>query len=373
MSSGKEKPLSRVKKGIILLLVFTVLLAAVSCGSPGSGGQKAQKEQTETETDTGTRMFTDSVGREVELPETIESVAPSGMVAQVMLYTLCPDMLCGLSQRFTDYAFDFVDEKYLSLPLFGQLYGSGATLNLEALMEAQPDVIIDIGEKKENMAEDLDGLQEQIGIPVIFVEATLPTMAEAYRTLGELGCEPERAQTLAQYCEDTLAYADEKAAQIPEEERKTVYFAMGDDGLTTTTEESIHADVVERIGAVNAAQKDALPARVGTVSFEQILVWQPDFILAETPWLYEGITQDSLWQDVTAVQEGRIFVIPYKPYSYMNSPPSVNRMIGVWWLGELLYPEVYNVDIEEKIAEFYELFYHVVPDEAQIQDILSQS
>lgn len=180
-------------------------------------------------------------------------------------------------------------------------------------MEAQPDVIIDIGEKKENMAEDLDGLQEQIGIPVIFVEATLPTMAEAYRTLGELGCEPERAQTLAQYCEDTLAYADKKAAQIPEEERKTVYFAMGDDGLTTTTEESIHADVVERIGAVNAAQKDALSARVGTVSFEQILVWQPDFILAETPWLYEGITQDSLWQDVTAVQEGRILLSHISP------------------------------------------------------------
>lgn len=35
------------------------------------------------------------------------------------------------------------------------------------------------------MAADLDALQRQIGMPVIFIEADLPHMAEAYRTLGK--------------------------------------------------------------------------------------------------------------------------------------------------------------------------------------------
>ena len=40
-----------------------------------------------------TYIFTDSAGREVELPRNIERIAPSGPLAQIVLFTLCPDKL----------------------------------------------------------------------------------------------------------------------------------------------------------------------------------------------------------------------------------------------------------------------------------------
>ena len=363
------------KRAAAILLVLAFMLGLAGCGGSGTdtgtsgSGKENQAEHTQTETQT----FTDSLGREVELPKEIEKVAPSGMMAQIMLYTLCPDRLCGLARDISVAEMEFVDQKYQDLPTFGNIYGSNANLNLESLMQAEPDVIIDIGEKKENMEQDLDGLQEQTGIPVIFIEATLPNMAEAYQTLGGLGLEPEQAKKLSAYCEETLSYAKEKAAQIPEKEKKTVYLAMGTSGLNTAAANSIHEDTLEMVGAVNVVEEEALGARAGEVSFEQLLVWQPDYIFADSTSLKEEILGDGLWQDLDAVQNEQIYVIPDRPYSFMNSPPSVNRVVGILWLGKMLYPDLYEVDVDEKIQEFYELFYHVKLSEDQLRNILNEN
>lgn len=363
------------KRAAVILLVLAFMLGLAGCGGSGTdtgtsgSGKENQAEHTQTETQT----FTDSLGREVELPEKIEKIAPSGMMAQIMLYTLCPDKLCGLARDISVAEMEFMDQKYQNLPTFGNLYGSNANLNLESLMQAEPDVIIDIGEKKENMEQDLDGLQVQTGIPVIFIEATLPNMAEAYQTLGGLGLEPEQAKKLSAYCEETLSYAKEKAAQIPEEQKKTVYLAMGTSGLNTAAANSIHEDTMEMVGVVNVVEEEALGARAGEVSFEQLLVWQPDYIFADSTALKEEILGDGLWQDLEAVQNEQVYAIPDRPYSFMNSPPSVNRVVGIWWLGKLLYPDLYEVDADEKIQEFYELFYHVKLSEDQLKNILNEN
>ena len=139
------------KRAAAILLVLAFMLGLAGCGGSGTdtgtsgSGKENQAEHTQTETQT----FTDSLGREVELPKEIEKVAPSGMMAQIMLYTLCPDRLCGLARDISVAELEFVDQKYQDLPTLGNLYGSNANLNLESLMQAEPDVIIDIGEKKE--------------------------------------------------------------------------------------------------------------------------------------------------------------------------------------------------------------------------------
>ena len=120
-------------------------------------------------------------------------------------------------------------------------------------------------------------------------------------------------------------------------------------------------------------EEEALGARAGEVSFEQLLVWQPDYIFADSTSLKEEILGDGLWQDLDAVQNEQIYVIPDRPYSFMNSPPSVNRVVGILWLGKMLYPDLYEVDVDEKIQEFYELFYHVKLSEDQLRNILNEN
>ena len=57
----------------------------------------------------------------------------------------------------------------------------------------------------------------------------------------------------------------------------------------------------------------------------------------------------------------------------MSSPPSVNRMIGIQWLGQLVYPEKFKLDIQKSVEEFYELFYHVKPTSEQIVNVLENA
>lgn len=322
----------------------------------------------------GTRIITDSAGREVEIPLEITKIAPSGPLAQIVLYTVSPDKLAGRAADFSDEAKQYIDEKYWGLPKFGQFYGKNASLNMEALIAEAPDVIIDIGEAKKTVKEDMDALQEQLNIPVIFVEATLPTMADAYEMLGDITGEKEQAGKLADYCRAEIGKADQNAAAIADSDRKSVYFGLGDDGLHTNAKGSIHADVIERIGAVNAADVEAVSSGGGSeVSFEQVLIWNPDLIIVDSGKLYDTLTTDSMWQELEAVKNGKIFKIPTAPYSYMSSPPSVNRMIGIEWLGNLVYPEIYTSDIREEVKSFYQLFYHIDVSDDELDSILKDA
>ena len=58
------------------------------------------------------------------------------------------------------------------------------------------------------------------------------------------------------------------------------------------------------------------------------------------------------------------------PFGWVDFPPSANRLIGLWWLAKILYPELFSENIREIARDFYARFYHVRPTEAQIDAVL---
>ena len=79
-----------MKQTISLLLSAALLTAALSaCGGT------AAKQPVETWT------FTDSCGREVEVPVEVNTIVPAGPPAQMVLYTFCPDKLQSLCTALT--------------------------------------------------------------------------------------------------------------------------------------------------------------------------------------------------------------------------------------------------------------------------------
>lgn len=352
-----------MKKSVCFVSVFLLLTLLLS---------SCAQNQTSSTTSEDSRIFIDSVGRSVKIPSKINSVAPSGPLAQIVLYTIAPNKLEGLSNDFSEEAKKYIDEKYWSLPKFGQFYGKNASLNMEALVAASPDVIIDIGETKETEKEDMDHLQSQLGIPTVFISATLDTMEEAYTMLGDLLGDTERASELAQYCKNTIERADLIRNSIKGDEKLRVFMAMGDTGLHTNAAGSIHADVLDRVGAVNVADVEVVSTGGGSeVSFEQVLNWNPDVILVDNQKLYHTIVNDATWKELKAVQNKKVYCIPNVPYSFLNNPPSINRVIGINWLGNILYPDQYNLNIKDEIKRFYKLFYTVDLTDEQYDEIIT--
>jgi iron complex transport system substrate-binding protein len=46
------------------------------------------------------------------------------------------------------------------------------------------------------------------------------------------------------------------------------------------------------------------------------------------------------------------------------------RIIGIEWLAHTFHPDVYKIDLDKRIQEFYELFLDVKINKKQIQKIL---
>ena len=65
--------------------------------------------------------------------------------------------------------------------------------------------------------------------------------------------------------------------------------------------------------------------------------------------------------------------MPFGPYNWMGFPPSVQRYLGMLWLGALLYPENIKYDLYEEVRTYYDLFYHCELTEDQFSALMENS
>ena len=338
-------------KRITVAVLLIVCLTLAACGQANNAGPEPEQA--------ATREFTDSTGRTVTVPAKITRVAISGPLTQIYILPLAGDLLVGVSNAYASDVEKYLPGALLELPEIGQLYGGKGEMNLEALLAAAPDVVIDVGETKGSTKEDLDALTEQTGIPFVHIYATVNTAAEAYRSLGELLGREEQAEKLAVWCEDTLATMEDLMVKVDAADaRKSLLFCLGDTGTNVMAQGSFHADTINTMGDNLAAIEDVVSSGVGNESdLEQIMVWDPDVIIFDHTSIYEDVPKLPEWQAVTAVSEGQYYRTPYGPYGWLSSPPAVQRYLGLLWLGELLYPDFVSYDLQEKVAEYYSLFY----------------
>jgi iron complex transport system substrate-binding protein len=323
-----------------------------------------------------TYIFTDDYGREVEVMKDITTIVGSGPNTQIILCTIAPDMLAGLNASPSTEQEKFYPPEFVDMPTLGQFYGSKASLNIENLIAVNPDIILDIGERKEDGSKDMDSIQSQTGIATVYLEATLDNYDEMYEKLGKLLGREEEAAELAEYCRKTSEYADKASAEIPDSDRKTIYFGVSTTGLNSNVNGSVQAGVIDKIGAVNAINiDDEINESDGgnPVNLEMVYAADPDIVVMGPDSPYDSLKEGSQWSELRAVKEDKYYEAPGAPYSWMSSPPSVNQVLGVRWLGKIVYPEVFTSDIYSDAREFYSLFYHYDLSDEELEEMLARS
>ena len=340
-----------VKRLLALVLALVMSLSLFACG------QKQQPDAADEGTQTeSTRVFTDSCGREVTVPADIQKIAVSGPLAQMVVFAIAPDKMVGVANAWDESAKSYFDAKYLELPLLGQLYGGKGELNLETLLAAAPDVVIDVGEPKDSMAEDLDALQEQTGIPFVHIDAYLASMDDTYAMLGDLLAMPNEAQGLADYCR----YAYDRAVEIANSvEKVNLLYITGDEGLNVIAKGSYHAKAIDLLANNLAVVEE--PSSKGTgneVDMEQILNWNPAAVIFAPGSIYSTVADNENWQTIPAIRDGRYYEVPMGPYNWMGFPPSVQRILGMQWMAKVLYPDAADYDMYETTQTYFQLFYH---------------
>jgi iron complex transport system substrate-binding protein len=236
------------------------------------------------------------------------------------------------------------------------------------VLKAKTDLIVDVGSTGASLASLAAQVQEQTRIPYALFDGRIESTPATLRALGKLmGNEPQ-AEKLAAWYENELKESKKRVARASS--HPLVYYGRSPSGLQTGGKGSINVEALDFLGARNAAAE----ARAGlvTVSFEQVLLWNPDVILTTDPNFWKSVRADPRWRAVKAVEAKRVHLSPHLPFGWFDFPPGANRLLGIWWAGKLLYPKEFDVDLRAKVTEFHRLFYHQEPSAAQLDALLDE-
>lgn len=344
-----------LKRIIIMLLVLGLAFSLIGCAN----GEKAEEGRT----------ITDMMGREIALPDKIETIFCIEPMSAITLYTVAPQKLAGWSYKFNDYEAQFILEEYRDLPV----YGRGGSINFEAVLAAEPDVALLTGTLGDGLVEQAESFEEKLGIPVVVLDNKLNEAPAVYTLLGEVTGETEHAKALSEYAAEALGSVTEPSQKV------TIYYANGIQSLDTSAKGTAASQLFDMIYAENVCE---LPSESGdriTVTKEHVIDWNPQYIFVngEPSQGLSGssaakeILDDPQYENVQAVKDGKVISVPKAPFAWVDRPRSTNLLIGIPWLGSILYPENYTFTNDD-IKEFYSLFYHLQLSDEQVNELLSQ-
>lgn len=321
----------------------------------------------------------DGGGRKILVPAEVKRVFAAGPPAAVLLLAVAPEKLLGWPIAPRKEARPLLPDTVANLPEVGRFAGRGSPSSPESVAALKPDLILDTGAADATHISMAEQVQRQTGIPYAVIDGRFIDTPSILRQAGILTGNQDRAEKLARYAEALMAETMQKVAQVPDAKRPRVYFARSATGLETGLKGSIHTEIIEYLGARNAAGDAAGPG-LSAVSMEQVLSWDPDIIIVEsenfaqsdaTPdaFLKQGVKRDA-WQSLRAVREGRVYVAPASPFGWVDGPPGINRLVGLPWLAAKFYPDLFQDDLRGRVREFHQLFYGVALSDAQLDTLI---
>lgn len=278
-----------MKKNLLFTLSLALIVVSlVGCSNP-TPAPTAEPEPADTSI-----TVVDSFGNTVTLaapPERIVSLVPSHTE---ILYALgLGDQVVGV----TEYC------NYPPAAAEKPTVGGYSNIDLEQVIGLEPDLVL---ASSLHLGEIVPALQEH-GL-VVFVgepQSVADTLA-TIRTIGELTGHTDAADALVA---DMQARIDAVTQTVAGAERPTVFWELGAE-LYTAGPGSFINDLIILAGGENIAADADSPWP--QLSVEAIVLGDPDVVVladhnyGETA---EMVAQRPGWDDITAVQEGRIFEI----------------------------------------------------------------
>lgn len=358
------------KKGkiIILILVILVILGVAThlFLTPA------------TVENSGANNITDMLNRSVQVPSSTGSVVATSPPMTTVIYMIAPDKLNAVNFQWSDDELKYVPSQYANFPVVGGWYGAQDG-SYEEFIASEPDLIIESVDEGNGDLATVQERQEKFGsIPVIAVKDTtnIEKMGESIFFMGEIVGAEDSANALNDFNNKYLDKVHQKSSQLSDSDKKTVYYAEGDDGLKTNPSSSSHGQLIYLVGGINVADSLSQGNTSSSiqVSIEQVITWNPDVIITTDPEFYSKVYNDSNWAQINAVKNHNVYLSPQSPFKWFDRPVGANMIIGLPWTAKVIYPEQYqDIDMVEVTKEFYSDFYHIDLSKDDAKNILLES
>jgi iron complex transport system substrate-binding protein len=328
-----------VKKINLLLLALLLAIGVIAgCGNNGNtengntGGDSADQEKADNqETAAFPVTIKDAVDNEVtieEEPEKIVSLIPSN--TEITFELGLDDKIVGVSD-FDNYPPEAAEKEKIG----------GMELNVEKIISLSPDLVLAHGSV---MGSATDALQQvrDAGIKVLVIQDA-KSFEEVYSTIemiGKASGADKQADETIQRMKDDLQAVKEKAAEVSEEEKKSVFVEVSPSPEIFTSGSNTFMD--EMLTLINADNAAAEQEGWVKMNEEAIIALNPDVILT-TYGYYTDNSKDLVlsregWEDVSAIKNEQV----YDVHSDLVTRTGPRLVQGVEELAKAVYPDLFN-------------------------------
>lgn len=215
--------------------------------------------------------------------------------------------------------------------------------DLERLLALKPDLVLIRPMLSHAHSETVERLTQR-GVAVVSLQPnSVEEMFRYWEALGTLsGHEPEAKEMIARFGAGLAAIA-RQVGQVPESQRKKVYFESIHSRMKTFATTSMAIFVLQSAGGINIAN-DAVQVRstnIAEYGKERILAKaeQIDVFLAQkgrmNPVTQEMIMKEPGFQVIKAVRQGQVFLVDEKKVSR----PTMDLLEGIQEIFAILHPE----------------------------------
>ena len=357
------------KKTLSLLLALAMALSLAACGAQpdASGSEPASQPEAVSEPAADTPeaadptaqpdgasetsypvTVTDQAGRQVTIESQPETRGSGYYSTTSLLIALgLQDELVGIEAKAdTRPIYALSAPELLELPSVG----TAKEFDLEGCAALAPDLVI-LPLKLESAADSL----AELGIPALLVNPEDQALLnEAVTLIGAATNTQARAQALLDFsAEQEQRLADTLAGA----ETPSVYLAGNSDFLSTAGDAMYQSDMIRMAGGVNAAA-EITDTYWAEVSYEQVLAWDPDYIVlaSDAGYTVDDVLADPNLAGCAAVENGNVFQIPGDAEAWDSPVPG--GILGAVWLSSVLHPDLCpEADSLAVIDEFYQTFY----------------
>ena len=359
----------KMKKTLSLLLALAMALSLAACGAQpdASGSEPASQPEAVSEPAADTPeaadptaqpdgasetsypvTVTDQAGRQVTIESQPETLVSGYYITTSLLIALgLQDELVGIEAKAdTRPIYALSAPELLELPSVG----TAKEFDLEGCAALEPDLVI-LPLKLESAADSL----AELGIPALLVNPEDQALLnEAVTLIGTATNTQARAQALLDFsAEQEQRLADTLAGA----ETPSVYLAGNSDFLSTAGDAMYQSDMIRMAGGVNAAA-EITDTYWAEVSYEQVLAWDPDYIVlaSDAGYTVDDVLADPNLAGCAAVENGNVFQIPGDAEAWDSPVPG--GILGAVWLSSVLHPDLCpEADSLAVIDEFYQTFY----------------
>ncbi len=316
------------------------------------------------------RVVVDSLGEKVQIPDEITRASPMiPVLLQISLMLAGEDKIIFNSPRMPPTP--LMNKVFPKIQLNPNKSGSHSS-SVETIIASNPQVAF--GPVGAMFDENAKKQLEAAGIAVVNIHkfTTTDEIKQNVSIVGEIfgGKSVQKAREFNAYFDENVNFIRSKTAKIaPKKRVLSLSFRSGN--FATISADDIGADYIRIAGGVNVSselgKKDFKLS--GTINEEQVIVFNPDVIITYTAQSAKAIRENPAFKGLKAIKNKQVFVVPAGVFLWGTR--SAEGALQPLWLAKMLYPELFkDLNLEQKVREFYARFYNYDLSEAELKEIL---